>query len=325
MGQETQHRVDLENQLRGTVAAGQLQLVHRPKANLEHSRISGCETLLRWQHPELGGDRQHVLRSIDINAIQRRQPRKKMSTLSSLDLSSLAPSLYAQGTEEMILSRMLERIPPVSRYCVDIGASDGLRNSNTALLLREQGWQGLLVEASSYRYGRLQANYGGARQVKLRHQRVQPDTVDTLLAQAETPEEIDLLSIDIDGNDYWIWRAITACRPRIVVIEYNPYYAPPERWVMCFNPDHEWDGSSYYGASLESLVALGRNKGYELVCCDDMGNNAFFVRSDLYPLLGIANNAPSVLFRPAMYKLRYIGHNTFLSGHPYRHGPAEQI
>ncbi len=84
-------------------------------------------------------------------------------------------------------------------------------------------------------------------------------------------------------------------------------------------------GSTYYGASLESLVHLGRDKGYELVCCDDMGNNAFFVRHDLYPLLGIANNDPSVLFRPAMYKLRYVGHNTFLTGHPYRHGPAEHI
>ncbi|MFP6560907.1 FkbM family methyltransferase [Paraburkholderia sp. B3] len=246
-------------------------------------------------------------------------------TPSPIDLSGLAQSLYAQGSEEGILSRVMERIAPAHRFCVDIGASDGLRNSNTALLLRERGWQGLLVEASRYRYEKLEANYGGAQCVRLRHERVQPDTVDQLLATAGVPQEPDLLSIDIDGNDYWVWRGLQAFQPRIVVIEYNPYYTPPERWVMCFNPDHEWDGSTYYGASLASLHRLGQSKGYELVCCDDMGNNAFFVRRDLYPLLGIANNDPSVLFRPAMYKLRYVGHNTFVSGHPYRHGPAEHI
>jgi hypothetical protein len=242
-----------------------------------------------------------------------------------LDLSGLAPSLYAQGTEEAILERLMARIAPVSRYCVDIGAGDGLRNSNTALLLREQGWQGTLVEGSGYRYGRLQAHYGGAGNVRLRQAQVQPDTVQAVLAEAGVPREFDLLSIDIDGNDYWIWRALRDFRPRLAVIEYNPYYTPPERWVMRFNPEHAWDGSTYYGASLESLYRLGQDLGYELACCDDMGNNAFFVRRDLYPLLGIADNRPALLFRPAMYKLRYVGHNTFLTGHPYRYGPAEAL
>lgn len=242
-----------------------------------------------------------------------------------LDLSGLAPSLYAQGTEESILARLMERIAPANRYCVDIGASDGLRNSNTALLLREQGWQGLLVEGSAYRYGKLRDHYGAAANVRLRQEQVQPDRIDALLAEAGVPADFDLLSIDIDGNDYWVWRGLTAFRPRIVVIEYNPYYAPPERWVMRFNPEHAWDGSTYYGASLASLHHLGKAKGYELACCDDMGNNAFFVRQDLYPRLGIADNSPLALFRPAMYKLRYVGNNTFLTGHPYRYGPAEAI
>lgn len=243
----------------------------------------------------------------------------------ALDLQDLAQSLYAQGTEEGILERLLQRIEPTNRYCVDIGASDGLRNSNTALLLREHGWQGTLVEGSVYRYRRLQANYGASRNVQLRHEQVQPDTIEGLLAEAGVPDCIDLLSIDIDGNDYWVWRAIQTVHARIVVVEYNPYYAPPERWVMRFNPGHVWDGSTYYGASLESLYVLGRSKGYELVCCDDMGNNAFFVARELYPRLGLKDNAPSALFRPAMYKLRYVGNNTFLTGHPYRYGPSETI
>jgi hypothetical protein len=242
-----------------------------------------------------------------------------------LDLSRLAPSLYAQGTEEAILTRILARVAPASRYCVDIGASDGLRNSNTALLLREQGWLGTLVEGSAYRFGRLKEHYGDAGNVRLVGERVQPDTVDDLLDTAGVPPVFDLLSLDIDGNDYWVWRGMQRHRARLVVIEYNPYYPPPERWVMAYDPEHHWDGSTHYGASLASLVALGATLGYELVCCDDMGNNAFFVDRALYPLLGIANNEPRMLFRPAMYNLRYVGHNRFLTGHPYRYGPGEAI
>ena len=243
----------------------------------------------------------------------------------ALDLGVLERSLYAQGGEEAILERLLERLESTNRYCLDIGAGDGLRNSNTALLLRERGWQGTLIEGSAYRFARLQAHYGAAHAVRLTHAQVQPDTIGNLLHTAEVPPCIDLLSIDIDGNDYWVWRAIETVRARIVIIEYNPYYAPPERWVMRFNAAHVWDGSTYYGASLESLYHLGRSKGYELVCCDDMGNNAFFVARELYPRLGLHENTPQLLFRPAMYKLRYVGANTFLTGHPYRYDPAEAI
>lgn len=182
-----------------------------------------------------------------------------------LDLARLAPSLYAQGTEEAILTRILRAIEPTNRYCVDIGASDGLLNSNTALLLREEGWLGTLVEGSAYRFGRLKENYGDAANVRLVGQRVQPDTVDDLLDEAGVPGVYDLLSLDIDGNDYWVWRALRRHRARVVVDR------------------------------------------------------------DLYPRLGIANNDTRLLFRPAMYHLRYVGHNTFLTGHPYRYGPGEAL
>lgn len=238
-------------------------------------------------------------------------------------LEGLKKSVYAQGTEEDILQRILRVVSVTNRFCVDIGASDGQRNSNTALLLREQGWRGVLIEGSAYRFGRLRELNGGEN-TTLVHARVQPDTIETVLTDAGVPDVIDLLSLDIDGNDYWIWRAIERVRARVVVVEYNPYYEPPKRWVMSFNKDHEWDGSTHYGASLESFAALGRAKGYELVCCDDAGNNAFFVEKSLFPSLGIENNAVQLLYRPAFYKLRFIGQNTFVTGHPYRFGPGEE-
>jgi hypothetical protein len=219
-----------------------------------------------------------------------------------IDLVALSKGIYSQGAEEAMLDRIFELVPPHRRFCLEFGASDGLRNSNTARLLRDQGWSGVLLEGSDYRYGRLEEHYRDRTKVRLVKATVQPDNVERLFAEAEVPTDLDLLSIDIDGNDYWVWRAIQRYRPQVLVIEYNPYYEPPQRWVMTYNPEHAWDGTTYnpyyeppqrwvmtynpehawdgttyYGASLESLYQLGKQKGYELISCDRNGNNAFFV------------------------------------------------
>ncbi len=242
-----------------------------------------------------------------------------------IDLAVLSRGIYSQGCEEAMLDRVFELVPPRGRTCADIGASDGLRNSNVARLVRELGWTGTLFEASDYRFGRLQEHYREVDRARLVHARVQPDDIEQHFAEAGVPDDLDLLTIDIDGNDYWVWRAIERCRPQVIVIEYNPYYAPPQRWVMKYSAEHAWDGSTYYGASLESLFHLGKAKGYELICCDKNGNNAFFVERSLYDRFGLEDNRPQVLYRPAMYKVRFVGNNTFVTGHPYRYGPAEEI
>jgi hypothetical protein len=242
-----------------------------------------------------------------------------------IDLEALSKGIYSQGAEEAMLDRVFELIAPERRYCVEFGASDGLRNSNTARLIREQGWSGLLIEGSSYRFDKLVKHYADQPSVRLVQATVQPETVEELFAAAQVPTDLDLLSIDIDGNDYWVWRAIERYRPRVLIIEYNPYYAPPERWVMKYNADHAWDGSTYYGASLESLCRLGKQKGYELICCDHNGNNAFFVEQALYARFRLDDNTAQVLYRPAMYKVRFVGKNTFVTGHPYRYGPGEEL
>jgi hypothetical protein len=116
--------------------------------------------------------------------------------------------------------------------------------------------------------------------------------------------DIDLLSIDIDGNDYWVWQSITVVEPRVVVIEYNARYPPGLSWIMPYNPRNQFWDDGYFGASLSALEELGRQKGYVLVGCDFTGTNAFFVRQ------GLANGkfcAPFVAenhYEPPRYFLR---------------------
>ena len=111
---------------------------------------------------------------------------------------------------------------------------------------------------------------------------IDADNIDELFAKHGVPDEPDLVSIDLDGNDYWVWRALTY-RPRVLVAEYNANISPDESLVMPYDPAHRWNGTDYYGASLRALRDLGVEKGYELVYCNRAGVNAFFVRADLVP------------------------------------------
>ena len=107
-----------------------------------------------------------------------------------------------------------------------------------------------------------------------------PGNVERLFADAGVPESLDVLSIDVDGSDYWIWEALQTYRPRIVVIEYNS--ALPADTRLAQPRDHgEWDGTDYQGASLGAMVSLGALKGYRLVHTETSGVNAFFVRDEL--------------------------------------------
>ena len=102
------------------------------------------------------------------------------------------------------------------------------------------------------------------------------------------PAEPDVVSIDVDGNDWWIWRALVAYRPRLLVIEYNGNLDPTSLLVKPYEPTAEWDLTSWFGASLGAYEWLAATKGYTLVHTDLRGVNAFFLRDDLLPAFGPA-------------------------------------
>ena len=111
------------------------------------------------------------------------------------------------------------------------------------------------------------------------------ENIEELFGRAKVPEEMDLLSIDIDRNDYYVWEKITHYRPRVVIVEYNSVVPPTMSWVVPYDPKaYGWakfGNLQHNGASLKALEELGAKKGYSLVGCDLCGVNAFFVRNDL--------------------------------------------
>lgn len=191
------------------------------------------------------------------------------------DLEAHAARVHSQGGEDGVLLRLFERVGIRHRYFVEFGAWDGLHLSNTANLRRHHGWRGLLMEGSDRADGEL-----------VRREHVDAENIEALLARYDVPLDFDLLSIDIDGNDYWVWRALETHRPSVVLVEYNVFFLAHQARTIVYDRDHVWDKErygTYHGASLAAFVKLGRRKGYSLVYTDLEGPNAIFLRDDLVP------------------------------------------
>ena len=189
------------------------------------------------------------------------------------DLQRHEGRVYSQGGEDGVIAHIFACIGTASRYFVEFGAWDGVHLSNTANLRLHQGWTGLLLDADAERRDDALVKPGF----------VTPDNVNRVFASNSVPESFDLLSLDIDGNEYWVWQALVDYRPRVVVIEYNIFFGLDVAKTIAYRPDHRWDETVYHGASLAALRKLGRAKGYSLIHTDSWVPNAFFVLDEELP------------------------------------------
>lgn len=172
---------------------------------------------------------------------------------------------YAQHGEDRILSRILRRIGATNRIAVEFGAKDGVSQSNTAAL-RDKGWRVVLFDSDP-------------ESPIVTHATVTAENVNALFAEHGIPQDCDVLSIDVDGNDLWIWKALTY-QPRIVVIEYNQRWPANVCVTVPYDADRIWDGTDYYGASVGALCRLARRKGYRLARFTH--SNLIFVQKPLW-------------------------------------------
>lgn len=189
---------------------------------------------------------------------------------------------YSQNGEDGLIKEIFERIGTTNKFFVEFGVQDGLETNSTLLILK--GWNGVWIEADQEFYSKIQKNFEKeltAGFLKVTNAFVNSENIETLLEESKVPFDFDLLSIDIDSNDYWVWKAINKFRPRVVIIEYNAFFPPDVEWVMKYDPNKMWDSSIVFGASIKSLTKLAESKGYTLVASSYAGVNAFFVRNDL--------------------------------------------
>ena len=193
--------------------------------------------------------------------------------------------VFSEHDEDGIVLFLLAVLGIESRSFVDIGAGTGVFASNCANLAFNLGFDGLFVESNEryVAYGRqLYARHADtkSRPPAFRQIVAEPDNVDRVLEDAGLSGSIDLLSIDIDGNDAWIWQAITAVRPRIVVIEAHPRLGRGEV-LAPYVPTGASASGGPIGASPAAMTAVGERLGYRFVGSNYHGYNLFYLRADL--------------------------------------------
>ena len=195
--------------------------------------------------------------------------------------------VYSQWGEDGILQALVREVPIARKVFVEFGVETYVE-SNTRFLLVNDNWSGLVLDGSrdnieTIKRDPLYWQYN----LKAVEAFITKDNINDLLRQNGVTGEIGLLSIDIDGNDYWVWERIDVVNPAIIVAEYNSLFGAERAVTVPYDPTFQRAKAHYshiyYGASLAALVHLANQRGYDFVGANTAGNNAFFVRRDLRP------------------------------------------
>mgnify|MGYP006134958369 CR=1 FL=1 len=222
--------------------------------------------------------------------------------------------VFSQNGEDGILQEIFNRIGTSNKYFVEFGVGDGIENNTASLLLN--GWKGSWIEGSDKNNAIIQKKLSKllkSEKLNLLKSFITKNNIIDHFQNLEIPKDFDLLSIDIDGNDYWVWKALKDYSPRVVVIEYNGSLGPHLNWTMPYDENHMWGGKTkgnYFGASLKALELLGNDLGYHLVGTNLSGVNAFFIRKDLVDekLFNGPYTSESTFNKPLYFLGRRLGH-----------------
>jgi hypothetical protein len=220
--------------------------------------------------------------------------------MNSKWLLEFAENIHSQKGEDGIVSKILDVLGIDQGWCAEFGAWDGEHLSNTYNLIANRGFSAVLIEGSTRRFRALQDRFhDNARVFPIRAfvGFTSSDGLDVILATTPIPETFDVLSIDIDGNDYHAWKAVARYRPKLVVIEFNPTIPSAIEFVQ------PADMSVNQGSSILSMSLLAKEKGYELIAATDY--NCFFIAKEHYPLFGIDDNSVQAI-RPNEDLVSYI-------------------
>jgi hypothetical protein len=193
--------------------------------------------------------------------------------------------VFSQWGEDGIIQYLIHKIPLGGRTFVEFGVED-YSESNTRFLLVNDNWSGLIIDGGTSHVDFVQRSGLAWRyDIEARTAFLTPDNINGVIGDAGFSGDIDLLSIDIDGNEYWILEALRVVSPRILIVEYNSVYGANHAVTIPLDPKFERAAAHYshlyYGASLPALCRMAAQKGYSFVTSNSAGNNAFFVRNDV--------------------------------------------
>ncbi len=195
--------------------------------------------------------------------------------------------VFSQWGEDGILQYLVREVPLANRTFIEFGVED-FAESNCRFLMMKDNWQGLVLDSSERNIAAIRDSYYFWKyDLQAVQAFVTAENIDALLAAAGFDADLGVLSVDIDGMDFWVLQAVRCVRPRILITEYNALFGPDRIVTVPYQADFErlrrHPSGLFYGASLGAMTALAISRGYDLVGTNSNGTNAFFVRSDVRP------------------------------------------
>lgn len=211
---------------------------------------------------------------------------------SKLNTSSLEKNIkkkefkvFSQWGEDGIIDYLISNLDIENKTFIEFGV-ENYSEANTKFLLLNRNWSGFVIDSSYENVQNIKKNeLYWKYSLTAKSEFITKENVNSALGESNFDKNLGLLSIDVDGNDYWIWEQIKDIDPSIVVIEYNSRFGKEKSYVVPYEKNFQrlkkhYSGI-YYGASLKALIKLAIKKGYSFITCNSAGNNAFFVKKDL--------------------------------------------
>ena len=239
---------------------------------------------LREKFSQLGSIETRLMRLQEaIGRIENRQ----LAALGTMGMQANEFRAYSQWGEDGIIQSLIRALELGRSVFVEFGVETYVE-SNTRFLLTNDNWAGLVIDGSEANIAYIRSDpIYWKHNLKAECSFITRDNINELIRRNGISGDIGLLSVDIDGNDYWVWQAIDVVDPVIVIVEYNARFGSAATLTVPYDPNfvrsQAHHSTIYYGASLAAFHQLGERKGYSLVGCNSAGNNAFFVRKDCVP------------------------------------------
>lgn len=208
-----------------------------------------------------------------------------INNYSISEISNLNFKIFSQFNEDLIIQYLIKNITIKNKNFIELGV-ENYEESNTRLLLEKDNWNGLIVDSSKKHIDEIsQKNFFWRHSLITEKEFITKENINHLLTKKGFFGKIGILSIDIDGNDLWVWDEISVVIPDIVIIEYNSKLGKDKSLTIKYEKNFTREkfgiDKLVYGASLKALIKISSKKGYSLVATNKNGNNAFFVKKEL--------------------------------------------
>ncbi len=192
--------------------------------------------------------------------------------------------MFSQWGDDGIIQYLIEKISIPNKTFIEFGV-ENYTESNTRFLLVNNNWTGFVLDGSKENINYIKNEIiSWSNELYAEAAFITAENINELLNIPPFDPEIGILSIDVDGNDYWIWKAIDCIKPVIVIVEYNSLFGKNTTWTIPYDPkfvrEEKYSSILYFGASLKSLAILAEQKGYAFIGSNSSGNNAYFIRKD---------------------------------------------